>query len=604
MWLYRQWLRRYSCLGSLLIFGGFTARAFALDPDWKVGRPVPILVQSGRVQFVIPSRHQASKALVIVSALSRQHGPFSISLTSTTWDSARPVALGDDGAKRQPVAIERLSLREPVLRDQVPPASRSFHLLMRDADPLSVSNYQQVEGKLVAVGARIQIYVDSEDLAKVQTSTLREILQTFDQAIYPLALKEFGLAKDVDGDGRFTVLISSRLSRLAGGKVQVDGFVRGTDFDLQMNRPYGNRCDMMYLAARLEAGPHLRTVLAHEYTHAVTFSRKALADDGTRVGAEEEGWLDEAIAHLVEDRHGFSRSNLDYRVSAFLSQPERYRLVVEDYYAENLFRGHGNRGGTYLFLRWCVDTYGPDLIGGLIGSKRRGMSCLEDATGSTFASLYRRWSVAMYMSGLGLSDPELPAFRSINLREGDKEWTLAGPRASFLPPGGESDRWVASGTTSHYAVVGGSPTGFNRITIEGPEAAQLQVTVVPLPDDMARLDLSVKPSIASDQSVRVRVRVAERDGSSVRLSALAWEPLVPASDPHSAGFRRGRIDPLGLAASFGTSALPPNGNLSSQPIALQGVTPGAGPIVFKVVGTDAKGRRVAGWAEIDLSGKK
>src|SRR5260370_20961508 len=122
---------------------------------------------------------------------------------------------------------------------------------------------------------------------------------------------------------------------------------------------------MMYLSTALETGPHLRTVLAHEYTHAVTLSVKAFSGGAGGVAGrphlEEEGWLDEALAHLVEDLHGFSRSNLDYRVSAFLSQPARYRLVVEDYYAADLFRSHGNPGRAYLFLRLGAHRLRPPL---------------------------------------------------------------------------------------------------------------------------------------------------------------------------------------------------------------------------------------------------
>ena len=234
------------------------------------------------------------------------------------------------------------------------------------------SNYQAVEGRLRAVGRRIQVYVDARDLADVSPETLRDIVATFDETIYPDAAARSRPAVDVDGDGRFTVLFSSWLARLAGGKASVDGFVRGADLDLSLGQPLGNRCDMMYLNSTLKAGPHLRTIVAHEYTHAVTFSRKALAREGV-IGLEEEGWLDEALAHLVEDSHSFSKSNIDYRVSAFLSRPERYRLVVEDYYAADLFRSHGNRGATYLFLRWCVDQYGPDLVDTLIRSELRGI---------------------------------------------------------------------------------------------------------------------------------------------------------------------------------------------------------------------------------------
>ena len=73
-------------------------------------------------------------------------------------------------------------------------------------------------------------------------------------------------------------------------------------------------------------------------------------------------------------------------MSAFLSRPERYQLVVEDYYAADLFRSHGNRGSTYLFLRWCVDQFGPDLLPTLVESQLRGVANLEEATGAPSAS--------------------------------------------------------------------------------------------------------------------------------------------------------------------------------------------------------------------------
>ena len=107
------------------------------------------------------------------------------------------------------------------------------------------------------------------------------------------------------------------------------------------------------------------------------------------------------MAHLAEDLNGFSTSNIDYRVSAFLSRPEQYQLVVDDYYAANLFRSHGNRGSTYLFLRWCADRFGPDLLPALVSSNRRGTANLESATGSSFASLFRQWSLALYLEWSG-----------------------------------------------------------------------------------------------------------------------------------------------------------------------------------------------------------
>ena len=203
------------------------------------------------------------------------------------------------------------------------------------------------------------------------------------------------------------------------------------------------------------------------------------------VGLEEEGWLDEAIAHLAEDMHGFSRSNIDYRVSAFLSQPERYQLVVEDYYAADLFRSHGNRGSTYLFLRWCVDQFGPGLIPTLIQSPLRGTANLEAATGCSFADLFRRWTVALYERGL---DPAYEAsrwgaYRSVDLRTPMDDWELAGPRTARLTAGGPGIRWNVAGTSCHYVVVQASAPGAVEVKVSGPVDAEIQVTAFLCPQD-------------------------------------------------------------------------------------------------------------------------
>ena len=84
----------------------------------------------------------------------------------------------------------------------------------------------------------------------------------------------FGPAPDVDGDGRFTVLLSSWLDHLGGGRYAVDGFVRVADLDRAFRSPLGNQCDMMYLSTSLKADRTFARVLAHEYMHAVACGQK------------------------------------------------------------------------------------------------------------------------------------------------------------------------------------------------------------------------------------------------------------------------------------------------------------------------------------------
>jgi hypothetical protein len=471
-----------------------------------------------------------------------------------------------------------------------------------------------VHSRLRAVGQRLQVYVDTEDLAAVDDTVLRDLVATFDGCVFPTAASTFGTARDVDSDGRFTVLMSHWLTRLAGGRHAVDGFVRGADFDRALDPPFGNRCDMMYLSTALEPGPHLRTVVAHEYTHAVTLCLKAFSSaaqgaveglhPGMRPHLEEEGWLDEGLAHLVEDVHGFSRSNVDYRVSAFLSQPVRYRLVVEDYYAADLFRSHGNRGATYLFLRWCADRFGPAMVPALIRSDRRGIDNLEAATGVAFAELYRQWTVGLFLSGL---DPNLgpvppSSYDSLAIRGRFGGWELAGPRPVEVKPGDPPTCWPATGTSTQYVVVA-APAGAGAgravtVSVSGPPEAELQVTAVRLPAGLARMELDATVVAAADGKTHLHASVRERLGVGVQLTALAWEPLVPHANPRAARFRSGALDAVGIARAAGAAALRPHGTLAFEPIALVEPLDEDVPLVVKAVGTDAGGRRVAAWAEV------
>lgn len=572
------------------------------DGFWRSGVPVAIAVHEGQARFRFPSSAQGTESLVIVSSLSRSAGPFPIRL------EAIPVA--DAGVPEQAHAPTdrppRLRWHKPEpIKEPVrgmPPRQRNFSLMVRDGDVASASNYLAVRGILRAVGKRVQVYVAAEDLGRVDPELLKDLVTTFDDRIVPVTARSVGLASDIDGDGRFTVLLSSWLNRLGNGRHALDGFVRVTDLDPVFPAPFGNHCDMMYLSTGMRPGPHLRTVLAHEYMHAVVFSRKSRELASVRrIALEEEGWLDEALAHLAEDLHGFSRSNIDYRVSAFLSRPESYQLVVEDYYAADLFRSHGNRGSTYLFLRWCVDQYGPELLPTLIESRLRGVANLEEATGCSFTELYRRWSVALFLSGLdpAAAEPARGVYRSLDMRAPIEDWELAGPRATRVFPAGPAECWSATGTSSRFLLVQGSPPSAVEVTITGPPDAELQVTAVPLPAGMARLELEARSSAGADGDLRLRASIRERRGELVRLTALAWEPLVPPADPHMPGFRRGQLDMLGIASSFGTSALSAGGTLQSRSIRLKNVHREAGPLVVKLIGTDARGHRVSAWAEIN-----
>jgi hypothetical protein len=412
------------------------------------GLPGVVPVAHGRADFRVPG----SRTLLIVSALARDPGPFPIRL------QAHPANEGDvrlhplpelpsrlrDGPRQAPRDVPR-----PATTD--PPALREFTL---DVSRDGRSGALPILARLRGLSAHVQIYVDARDAGRVPAEVTEEILSTLEDSIIPRSAGLVGTVADADGDGRFTVLVTGWLSRLWPG---LEGRFRGADLDPELGRPYGNGCDMVWLDASLRPGPHLRTILAHEYAHAVAFSRKGRGRSGPAI--EEEAWLDEALAHLAEDLHGFSRSNVDHRRAAFLAATQRYGLVIPDDHAAGLWRSGGHRGAAYLFLRWCADRYGTeDLLRALIASDRVGTDNLERATGAPFPELFRAWTVSLVHDA------------------------PPGPRVTPLDPGSTPLAWQAPGTSVRYLIVGGPPTGAVRVEVQAPEEAGLQVTAVPLPD--------------------------------------------------------------------------------------------------------------------------
>jgi hypothetical protein len=612
----RRWSRRLGFLAvpSIVLLVGVQAgpsgwafeRTAKIDDTWRPGVAVGIKVRDGQATVRVPSLGVISEALVIVSSLSRAAGPFPVTIEA--HDVAEP-GIPDRAQEETPHPRPLAAFPPEAVRDatrSLPPSNRDFHMMVRDGDVTTSGNYLAVHGFLHAVGKHVQVYVAAEDQNEVGSELLNDLVKTFDEHILPVAARSFGLAHDIDHDGRFTVLLSSWLTRLGNGRHAVDGFVRVTDLDPLYSAPFGNRCDMMYLNTELRPGPHLRTIMAHEYMHAVVFSRKSHPGSGPACApVEEEGWLDEALAHLAEDVHGFSRSNIDYRVKAFLCQPEHYQLVVEDYYAADLFRSRGHRGATYLFLRWCVSQYGPNLIPALVGSKLRGIANLEDATGCSFADLYRRWSVALCQTE---HEHESAGPATAGQTHGDRpsgtkthvdEWQPAGPRRVLLTSGGPVDHFRVAGTSSHFAVVRSSSAGNVEITVKGPSEALLQVTVIPGDADGAKLELSAKAHTAADGDLRLRARVRQIAGKPVRLTSLMWEPLVLApGETHTPNLRSGALDAPGIASSFGSDALSAGDVLLSRSIRLDGVHGSDGPVVLRLTAVDEDGGRVSAWTEI------
>src|SRR5262249_55664539 len=122
-----------------------------------------------------------------------------------------------------------------------PPAQRTFYLFVGEQDFQDRESYAAITADLRAVGRYSQVYVDR--LCSNPTAlqpTIDDTVRTFDEEIHPWARQQLGRVRDVDRDGRFTILLTPWLAKLQRGKVSLGGFVCGGDFDRDLAAPFGN----------------------------------------------------------------------------------------------------------------------------------------------------------------------------------------------------------------------------------------------------------------------------------------------------------------------------------------------------------------------------
>ncbi len=546
----------------------------------------PLEVKDDACSCVVATPRPDAKLLLIVSSLASQPGPYHVTLRTDAAEGPERIPLAkapvDPAWTRQITELQgRLAKarRAAVPLDDFapavePPRQRSFSLFVRDNNFLDPAGYVTVTGELRAVGRHCQVYVDRDwpDPDGLQP-TIADAVRTFDEEVYPQACQHLGRVLDVDRDGRFTILFTGWLAKLCDGKVALGGFVRGSDFYRDLAAPLSNRCDMMYLSTALQPGGHLRSLIAHEYTHAVVFCEHVF---GTYLpeqpARDEEGWLNEGLAHLNEAAHGYSWSNLDYRIAAFLDAPERCGLVIPDYHAAGLWRSPGHRGATFLFLRWCAEHYGPDLPARLIQTNLTGTANLETATGVPFSELFRQWLVAQAMD-----EASLPRMGRL----------LCGPRFREVALAGASCTVELAGTSGAYLLLHSPPGRFARLSVQADAGTGLQATLIPLPDKLARL--SVSPS-GTGRTVRLALTAQDAD---VELQDAAWERLTLAGTAEDTNYRAETPPKTVVRAWFGDPHLHRGETRTSGVIELPDAV---GPFLFKVTATDEFGRRVVGWA--------
>lgn len=261
-----------------------------------------------------------------------------------------------------------------------------------------------------AKGTNAAVVVDVDDVDDVSQDDINEILNMFDNVVYPRDQFFYGGSVfddidyvDRDQDGMHMIVMSHLVNDT--GAV---GLFNPADFGTDLNV-----ADILYVVVPDDDNPvsSILGTLAHEYSHMLMYGIKR-----AKFKAMETIWLDESMAHLMEDLSGFGVDNLDIS-NAYLSSPGQIGWAFSFDENETETRGMGFLMMRYLFEQKGGATYsetdgsdltdkgGANFISTLVQTDNTGFAALEDALGGfgSFKDNLFGWLAAVAVNGTDMN---------------------------------------------------------------------------------------------------------------------------------------------------------------------------------------------------------
>ena len=316
---------------------------------------------------------------------------------------------------------------------------------------------EELPAALKKISPKLLLYVDdnwwSAQNPFVQDEvrrSLNALVTEFESRIQPILTSTFGSEWNpgIDNDSRITVLFHPMQD-------DAGGYTNYGDEYSKLQNPTSNEREMVYLNTDFITSPILKSLLAHEFVHLITFNQKENLNN-----VSEEIWLNEARAEYAPTLLGYDDvlvgSNLERRMQVFIQNPTdsliEWNNEKSDYAMVNLFS------------QYIVDQYGISILKDSLQSGKVGAASLFEAMekngfGTTFSELFTDWTIALLVNDCTLGGKY--CYKSKNL----KDFKVV-PQTNFLPFTGESTFSLVNTTKdwagNWYKLVGGN----NVLTVE------------------------------------------------------------------------------------------------------------------------------------------
>ncbi len=287
---------------------------------------------------------------------------------------------------------------------------------------------EEVTALLVEESERALFYVEqgwwnglSEEEREEGRDYLKILAYEFEGNIFPVLSQTYGWQWEVAAPSKKIHVLIHQMRGQAGG------YFRTVDQYDRLQNPSSNQRQMVYLNTAHLRSYHMRSLLAHEMMHLITFHQKEKVYQ-----VKEETWLNEARADYAPTLINYDRiyegSNLQNRAKIFLENPNNSLVSWQERIADY--------GALNLFTQYLVDHYGQEILIDSLNSDRVGIASINEALVKNgyedkFDQIYTNWTVAVLVNDCSVG--EYYCYHNENL----KDFRII-PKTNFIPLSGES----------------------------------------------------------------------------------------------------------------------------------------------------------------------
>ncbi len=266
--------------------------------------------------------------------------------------------------------------------------------MARTYNGASEGDWYNVTADLLAKGEYCDVYVERGN--GVTQDTAKAVAAEFDDKIFNQITTAFGPHRDVDGNGKLTLLLLDIVDGyVAPNGAYVQGYFDPTHMVATESYSNSNECDMIFLdvAPVIVKSEEFYTTIAHEFQHLINFSI-TYADDQS----QQDLWINEGLSSAAE--YVYSGSVSKDRIDHFNNDP--YGSIV---YGNNFFVWFGgwesmnpdtvldNYATVSLFFQWLrihADN-GTAIYTEILDSEHRDYQAVTAAAGNRINADYAAW---------------------------------------------------------------------------------------------------------------------------------------------------------------------------------------------------------------------